>query len=331
MSEKRPWESSLSESYWQALLDQGEIPPPATGSLVEPPLGEYQESSDSAAGAMGAAASRLGNGSDEAWSRLSRWFAAGKVFTAPVIGCNKGGLLVRVCQGIGFVPASQLAELPTTLGTADLRRDLESMVGEELTLRLIELDRSRNRLICSERATQWEDDQIEGRLDELEKMEGRRVDGTVRSVCDFGAFVDLGGLDGLVHISEMSWQRVRHPGDVLSVGDAVEVIVLKVDRANRRVALSSKRLTPDPWAQVGEHYRVGDVIDVTITNVVPFGAFARVSEGVEGLIHISELSDGPFVDIRHVVAEGEEVQARVLHIDPQSRRLGLSLRHVLDD
>jgi small subunit ribosomal protein S1 len=265
-------------------------------------------------------------GEDELWARLARWYNEGRVFDAPVIGCNKGGLLVRVCRSIGFVPASQLADLPPSLGTIDLRADLEGLVGHDLQLRLIELDRSRNRLICSERATQWDDEGIERRLDELDQKIGQPVRGIVRSVCDFGAFVDLGGLDGLVHISELSWQRIRHPSDVLSVGESVDVIVLQVDRENRRVALSRKRLRPDPWARVDDRFKVGEVIEVRVTNIVPFGAFARVEEGVEGLIHISELAEGPFVDIRHVVTEGEMVQARVLHIDAESRRLGLSLR-----
>lgn len=333
MSEERPWERSLSEAHWQALLNQGEGTlqqgPVVNGGglphdLAEPEP-EYVEHRPFSAN------NHRMRANDELWARLARWFSEGRVFSAPVIGSNKGGLLVRVCSSIGFVPASQLADLPPSLGSADLRGDLESMVGNHLELRLIELDRSRNRLICSERATEWGETDIETRLDELESQVGLAVDGIVRSVCDFGAFVDLGGLDGLIHISELSWQRVRHPDDVLSVGENVSVLVLQVDRVNRRVALSRKRMRPDPWSRVGERYSVGDEIDVLVTNIVSFGAFARVEEGVEGLIHISELSDGPFVDIRQVVTEGQGIRARVLHIDPDARRLGLSLRQANAD
>jgi small subunit ribosomal protein S1 len=262
------------------------------------------------------------------WARLSRWLADGHVFPAPVIGCNKGGVLVRVCCLIGFVPASQLADLPPSLGTAHLRSDLEGMVGDELTLRLIELDPSRNRIVCSERATGWEDGVIEARLDELEALTGREVSGKVRSICDFGVFVDLGGLDGLIHISELSWQRVHHPVDVVAVGEEVRVLVMQVDRRKRRVALSRRRLRRDPWTLVADRYDVGDVIDARITSVVPFGAFAMVDEGVEGLIHISELSADPLTDVRQVVMEGQHIRARVLRIDPHERRLGLSMRQV---
>lgn len=338
MSEERPWERSLTEAYWQALLKQGETASarPSCASLeIRPGLAANSNAHGSASqpvGSIAGAPNGTGNaGDDEAWERLSRWFANGRVFSAPVIGCNKGGLLVRVCASIGFVPASQLADLPPSLGTASLRSDLESMVGNELTLRLIELDRARNRLICSERASQWHDDEIDARLVELEACVGQPVDGVVRSLCTFGAFVDLGGMDGLIHISELSWQRVQHPADVLAVGEPVCAAVLQVDRENRRVALSRKRLQPDPWTLVGEHYAVGDVIEVLITNVVPFGAFARVSEGVEGLVHISELANGPFLDAGAAVTEGQCVRARVLHIDAASRRLGLSLRQVDGD
>lgn len=331
---------SPSEAYWRALIEQGEVagePEPSAedthdrtypaGDLAS---GDLDTAADHAAEDQAAytnGATRWSKGrSDAMWATLREWQASGQMFDAPVIGCNKGGLLIRVCDGLGFVPASQLAELPRSLGTPDLRTDLESMVGRELHLRLIEVDAERDRVICSERATEWETAGADDLLFPLQARIGDEVEGIVRSVCDFGAFVDLGGVDGLIHISELSWQRVNHPSDVVSVDLTVRVRVLNVDMAARRVGLSLKRLHPDPWRLVSERHAVGDVIDAVITNVVHFGAFARIDEGIEGLIHISELSDRPFISPHEVVAEGQAIRARVLHVDPHARRLGLSIR-----
>jgi len=148
----------------------------------------------------------------------------------------------------------------------------------------------------------------------------------VTRLCDFGAFVDLGGFDGLLHISELSWRHVEHPGEVLDVGQEMEVYILDVDRERKRVALSLKRLEPDPWPLAAEKYEVGQTVEGTVTNVVDFGAFVRVEEGLEGLIHISELGEGNFLHPRNVVQEGDVVKARILNIDPARRRMGLSLR-----
>ncbi len=311
--------TNISEAYWQVLIEQGESPEEATS-----PVGP------SAAGAPIAP----GNGSartatrrtDEVWEQLESWQESGKEFVAPIIGCNKGGLLVRVCDGLGFVPASQLVELPPSLGTPDLRGDLEDMVGGEMTLRLIEIDRSRDRVICSERATRWHGGDADSRLTSLQDRIGEDIEGVVRSICDFGVFVDLGGIDGLIHISELSWQRVSHPSDIARLDQRLRVRILNVDLEGRRVGLSLKRLHDDPWKLVAERYAVGDRIQATITNVVHFGAFAQVEEGVEGLIHISELSEEPFLYASQVVSEGQRVDVRVLHIDPEARRLGLSIR-----
>ncbi len=328
---ERPWELPLDEEYWQALLQQEEEAPeapapPPPPMFVEGAITTPEHRMPRRSQRQGIRSARIDEEREQEWRQLQERFEKGEVFRARVIGCNKGGLLVRLGKCIGFVPASQLEELPECLGTERLRDELEAMVGRELTLRIIELDKSRNRIICSERATTWVDDEIEARLNSLEP--GQVVRGRVRSLCEFGAFVDLGGIDGLIHISEMSWQRVAHPRDVLQVGQEVEVYVLNVDRAQRRIGLSLRQLEPDPWKLVGERYRVGDLVDVVITNVVDFGAFARVPEGVEGLIHISELAEGHFFHPRNVVREGDRVTARVLNIDPENRRLGLSLRQV---
>jgi small subunit ribosomal protein S1 len=321
---EQPWERPPSEAYWDALVVRGTAPGDGPSRAGQAADGAWR---GRWAAEPGGAAPVLGAGrSAEGWTTLEAWRASGTSFMAPVIGCNKGGLLVRVCEGIGFVPASQLADLPGSLGTAELRGDLEGFVGRELRLRLLELDRARNRVICSERATQLIDDDIEARLGALDRCIGCPVEGHVRSLCDFGAFVDLGGIDGLIHISELSWQRIGHPSEVLTVHQPVQVVVLHVDRSARRVALSYKRLQDDPWRRVGERYGVGDIIDATVTHVVHFGAFARVTEGVEGLIHISELSDVPFEHPGDVIQAGQAVRVRVLHIDAAARRLGLSLR-----
>lgn len=309
--------ATLSEAYWQALLAQGEqvppVPPAATPARSELATG------------LG---TRIGPRRSEAqWAQLAAWMAEGRLFDAPVIGCNKGGLLVRVAEGLGFVPASQLAVLPTSLGTPDLRGDLESMVGRNLQLRLIEVDPARDRVICSERATQWQEKPVgEDRLGLLRDRLGDEVEGVVRSVCDFGVFVDLDGVDGLIHISELSWQRVRHPQDIVKPGQALRVKILNVDLQARRVGLSLKRLFADPWQVVAERYHTGDLIEATVTNVVQFGAFAQVDEGVEGLIHISELSASTFNAAQDVVHEGQRIRVRILHINPVERRLGLSIR-----
>jgi small subunit ribosomal protein S1 len=248
--------------------------------------------------------------------------------TGRVIGCNRGGLLVRVREIVGFVPASQLNHLPRRIGTLELRQELETMVGQDLALRLIELDQEKNRIIFSERATAWPTLGVEDRLARLGP--GHVIEGRVRSVCDFGAFIDIGGIDGLIHISEMSWQRIDHPRQVVREGQDVQVMVLNVDREQRRVGLSLKRLHPDPWLDVDKRYEVGQLIEGVITNVVDFGAFTRIEDGLEGLIHISELAEGNFLHPRNVINEGDVVTVRILNIDGPNRRLGLSLRQVFN-
>ena len=246
------------------------------------------------------------------------------VLDLKVVGYNRGGLLVEWRSLRGFVPASQLLQFPATRSEAERRDALIDRVGDSISLRVIELDREKNRLILSERAAQVEAgtrDQILARL-----SPGDIIIGKVTNLCKFGAFIDLGGVEGLVHISELSWGRVGHPADMLERNDHVEVYVLEVDPDNARIALSIKRLTPDPWATVQERYTIGEIIEGTITNVVDFGAFACVEEGLEGLIHFSELAEGHFLHPRNVVQEGETVRARILSIDGKARRLGLSLR-----
>jgi small subunit ribosomal protein S1 len=322
-------EVEVTEDYWLALLDQGENPIDHRAPLRVPASTAVGGRERPACPSTNADDGHLPTGElrrASFWDDLETWRREGRTFQAPVIGCNKGGLLVRVRDGIAFLPASQLVDLPCSLGTERLRAELEQLVGREYDLRLIEVDQQRNRVICSARAAHWAGDEIASRLDVLDAQVGSETEGAVRSLCEFGAFVDLGGIDGLIHVSELSWQRVGHPSEVLSIGQTVRVLVLNVDRESRRVGLSLKRLFRNPWPLVAQRHAVGDVIDATITNVVDFGAFAIVEEGVEGLVHISELAEGPFDHPSDVVNEGQQVRARILHIDVQGRRLGLSMR-----
>ena len=248
----------------------------------------------------------------------------GKSVRAGVIGYNRGGLLVEWSSLRGFVPASQLVSFPVVNDVQARRNELAARIGQKLSLRVIELDRVQNRLILSERAAQVRPGTRATVLDKLQP--GDICHGRVTNLCDFGAFVDLGGLEGLIHISELSWGRVGHPADMLARGDEIKVYVMEVNRDQGRVALSVKRLQPDPWETVEQRYRVGQMVEGVITNVVDFGAFACVEEGLEGLIHVSELAEGHFLHPRNVVQEGESVTARILNIDGRARRLGLSLR-----
>jgi small subunit ribosomal protein S1 len=208
----------------------------------------------------------------------------------------------------------------------DRSSQLKEMVGRRLQLKIIELDEEWNRLILSERAAKSGPGSPNEVLDQLKP--GEVCDGWITNLCPFGAFVDLGGVEGLIHISELSWGRVDSPQEVLSAGNKVQVYVLNVDRDRRRVGLSLKRLRPNPWSSVEENYQVGQLVGGKITNVVDFGAFVRLEEGLEGLVHVSELAEGSFLHPRNVVQEGEEVTVRVIRIDSQNHRLGLSIRQV---
>lgn len=251
----------------------------------------------------------------------------GELLEAEVIDFNKGGLIVNLDGIRGFVPISQILNLKRedNADNAETQQKLQSMVGRKLQLKIIEINRNRNRLILSERLAvqEWRARRREELLNELEVGEVRT--GTVSNLANFGAFVDLGGADGLVHISQLAWSRVNHPSEVLKVGQKVEVQVLSVDKEKKKIALSIKRAEVDPWTTVESRYTVGQTVTGTITKIAPFGAFARIEDGVEGLIHLSELPSG-VSDPKQVLHEGEEVTVRILRIDPERRRLGLSMR-----
>lgn len=270
---------------------------------------------------------------ERGWRTVQKQYEAGEIIEAEVIDHNKGGLIVNVEDVRGFVPISQVVGLrqDQNLNESELEQKLASMKGERIPLKILEINRRRNRLILSERAAVQERraTRKEQLLEELREGEIRH--GRVSSICDFGAFIDLGGADGLVHISELSWGQVAHPSDVLKVGDEVDVYVMGVDREKKKIALSLRRAQPEPWTQVAEKYKIGDLVTGTVTKLASFGAFARVEDGVEGLIHVSELGEGRILHPRSVVQEGDTLQLRVIRVDAQRRRLGLSLRKVNEE
>jgi len=261
-----------------------------------------------------------------AWGKLEQHFATGDTLQVIVTGWNRGGLLVHWGEVQGFVPASQLRQVPVMADEQEREEMLIRWVGEELDVKIIELDSARNRLVFSERATRW------GPQDGLRLLstlsEGDICSGHVSNVCDFGAFVDLGGLDGLIHISELSWGRVTNPADLLHIGQEVQVYVLSVDRDSRHVGLSLKRLQRNPWAVVEQRYKVGDIVEATVTNVVDFGLFAQIEEGLEGLVHISEIADERISHPGDVASPGDQVLVSVLKIDSARHRLSLSMKRV---
>lgn len=263
---------------------------------------------------------------EQGWRDLQATFDAGETVEGEVVDQNKGGLIVSVNGVRGFVPLSQIAELRRGGTEEQVDERLRAMRGQQMFLKIIEMNRRRNRLILSERAATKERRAAlkERLLDELQPGEIRH--GRVSSLTDFGAFVDLGGADGLVHLSELSWGQVQHPSQVLKVGQEIDVRVVGVDRENKKIALSLKQAQENPWSNVEQKYPVGATVSGKITKLAQFGAFAEIEPGVEGLIHISELSDERITHPKQVVREGEDVQLKVIRIDPQRHRLGLSLR-----
>lgn len=271
---------------------------------------------------------------ERSWRDIEDIYHEGGIIEAPVVDFNKGGLIVDVRGIRGFVPVSQVLDLRNVSRhdgeNEEVNQTLAAMNGRRLPLKVIEINRSRNRLILSERAAVQEQrtlrkDQL---MDQLEAGQVRR--GVVSNLTSFGAFIDLGGADGLVHVSELSYNRVNHPSEVLRVGQEVDVHVLSVDRDTKKIALSLKRAQPDPWTTVDQRYHVGEVVPATITKLAKFGAFAKVQEGLEGLIHTTELTDMPVQDPAQVVQEGQHVNVKIIHINSQRRRLGLSVRQAAD-
>jgi len=265
--------------------------------------------------------------SERGWRSLQRQFDSEDVIEAQVVDYNKGGLIVLVDNVRGFVPSSQIVEVRGDDSDEVTEGKLAHLVGRTLKVKVIEVNRRRNRLILSERAAmqEWRSEQKERLLQELQPGQIRR--GRVSSLCSFGAFIDLGGADGLAHLSELSWERIDHPKQVLNVGDEVDVYVLSVDQQNKKIALSLRRAQPEPWSGIEMKYQPGQLVTGLVTKLASFGAFARVADGIEGLIHVSELDDERRIaHPREVVREGDLLTVKIVRIEPERRRLGLSLK-----
>jgi len=263
---------------------------------------------------------------NEDWLRAEEMMANEEIYTGVVADANRGGLIVPFGELRGFVPASHVVDLARGLNEDERKDNLSSLVGQTISVKIIEVNRRRRRLVLSQREAQREmrDARKDNLLETLQEGEVRR--GVVSGLRDFGAFVDLGGADGLIHISELAWHRVKHPRELLNVGDEVEVYVLRLDHEGRRIGLSLKRLQPNPWTQVDDLYHVGQVVEGTISRVTQFGAFVSLEPGIEALLHASQISDPPPADPTLLLHEGQVIQARVISIESHRQRLGLTIR-----
>jgi len=265
---------------------------------------------------------------ERGWRSLQTLFESGESFEGEVTGFNKGGLLVNVEGVAAFVPLSQLVGLRPE--RSDTGAGLQTAVGRTLRLKVIELNRRRNRVILSERGAlqEWRSQQKERLLSELEEGEVRK--GRISSIRNFGVFVDLGGADGLVHLSEISWDRAKTPEELFSLGDEVDVYVMKVDNERKKIALSIRRAQPAHWDGIVDKYQVGEVVPGIVTKLATFGAFARIEGPVEGLIHVSELVDRRISHSQEAVREGDVLPLKIIRIERDRHRLGLSLKQARD-
>lgn len=301
-------EQPPDESWWTALLTEAE-PSPEPKTVLAPQPDDSLDMSQPEV--------------DWAWAR--KLYEEDEIICLQVIGYNRGGLLVAGERIQGFLPRSHIVELSNDESQHTLTEDLAAYIGQTLALKVIECDDQQENVVFSERAALAAAGQ---RVELLRKLKrGDRVNGRVTTITDFGVFVDLGGIEGLIHISELSWGRVSHPGDVLALGDEVELYVLDLDQENCRVALSLKRLQPNPWESVHQRYQPGQEVDAVIACIVPYGAFAHLEDGIDGLIHISEIqacSKNP----GEVLTEGQRVKVTVLQVDAERHRIGLRLNQI---
>ena len=263
------------------------------------------------------------------WLQIEQMLGSKDAYHSKIVGYNKGGLIVPVEGLRGFVPASQIS-LSRRAGMSGETPETRwsRMVGEDIDVCVIEVDRERRRLILSERAasTETRETRKERVIEDLKEGEVRN--GRVTSLADFGAFVNINGADGLVHLSEISWDRINHPSEVLKVGQDVKVKVISIDRDKKRIGLSIRQLQDDPWTQRTTRFQIGQLVEATITRLTKFGAFARLEKDLEGLIHISEISEKRIEHPKEVLKEGDSVTLRIIKIDPANHRIGLSLRRV---
>ena len=263
------------------------------------------------------------------WEQVEELWNTKEPFHTEITGYNKGGLIAPIGDLRGFVPASQISLSRRANLSGDTPEDRWGhMVDEEIAVCVIEVDRERRRLILSERAASTETRESLKEKVIIELKEGDVRTGRVASLADFGAFVNISGADGLVHLSEISWDRIQNPSEVLKVGQEVDVKVINVDRERKRIGLSIRRLLPDPWLSLIDNYKEGQLIECKITRLTKFGAFARIDDKLEGLVHISEISERRIEHPKEVLGEGDEYVLRIIKIDPENHRIGLSLRKV---
>lgn len=306
-----PGDVPPDEGYWQALLNDEEYGgvPIGTDWLArgEPPNAPAEPQPGA-----------------EHWRAAQQAMERGDVLELPVLDYNRGGVVVGWNGLHGFVPASHLLSLPSALSEEERYAELQRMVGTNLRLKVIEVYPEQQRIVLSERATCYDEGSRQELLNRLSPGDVRL--GRVTKLRPFGAFVDLGGVEGLLHVSELSWERLDSPDQVLEVGQPVEVYVLDVNRERGRVRLSAKRLRPNPWLSVEERYQIGQIVEGVVTHVADFGAFVRVEDGLEALLHASEMAEEGFVRPRDLLREGDRVNARIVALDGQRRRMGLSLK-----
>ena len=302
----------MDESWWEAVLAEEKTQreaPKSARSTAHPNNWENGQGDLPEASALN-------------WHRALELYEQDQVIEMTVTGCNRGGLLVYGEELQGFVPISHLIESPCP--TVEVESWLANYIDHALNLKVIECDQERGRVVFSERAAQSSPGSRNLLLKNL--CPGTCVTGVVTNITDFGIFVDLGGVEGLVHVSEISWGRIQHPSEVISLGQKVDVYVIQIDPKRARVALSLKRLRPNPWETAEARYVPGQVAQATITSIVPFGAFARLEEGLDGLIHVSEFSSSSELERLPSLQEGQLVKVRILHVDSTKQRLGLSLK-----
>ena len=258
------------------------------------------------------------------WKKIKAIYANDQIVCLDVVGFNRGGVLVAGEDIRGFVPASHLIDVPAELSDEDRESYFTSYLDRKISLKIIECEPEKERIVFSERAALAREGCRRELLTSLKN--GDVIEGVVTNVTDFGAFVDLGGLEGLIHVSELSWGRVQDPADILKVNDTVRTLVLQVAEDKGRIALSLKRLEENPWEVLADKLAPGDIVPATVTNIVKYGAFARLDEGVEGLIHISSMTfPSGCAHIDDFLYEGQDISVCILHIDPKKRRLGLKL------
>ncbi len=265
------------------------------------------------------------------WLNAQQMLESGEISEHKVIGYNKGGLTVEFNHLRGFVPASHVIDMPRNLSEDQRREELEGRIGHDMRLKVIEVDPKRRRLVMSQMLAEREYRSHAKEVLFKTLNVGDVVTGTVRSMRSFGAFVDIGGVDGLLHVSEIGFGNVNHPREALAVGQEVEVQVIRIDSDNQRVALSRKRLLANPWDGIEARYEIGAVVPATVTRIADFGAFAQLEPGVEGLIHISEIADIAVAEPLRMIKSGDHVTVKVLRVDQKRQRIGLSMRQAQEE